>query len=256
MLQVVSLVTLACLAAACGSSRDGGAAPDAGAVPDAPEIPREDIRVDLHGGVQVYDHPEPGLGSVVGTIDVSRRVGEHGEGAERIAAATVALNGVALPKNAVGAFTLFMAPGLMIGPGTQVELVVMAGGNRISYTFDCPDVVMTAPGDGAAVKLGDPVVASWTGLVTNYEGSIDTAMIRIDNYDSVTGHFGVSFKAVQTLDGTTQTATLVTPSALDPGYDGLAVALLVPGKPAVDETHQAIEPYCDLNRRAILKASN
>jgi hypothetical protein len=163
---------------------------------------------------------------------------------------------VALPKNQVGAFTLFMAPGLTIGPGTRVELVVVAGGNRISYTFDCPDVGMTAPVDDQPVKLGDPVVATWTGLVTNYEGSIDTAMVRIDNYDSVTGRFGVSLRAVHTLDGTTQTATLVAPSALDPGYDGLAVVLLVPGKPAVDDIHQAIEPYCDLNRRVILKVSN
>jgi hypothetical protein len=186
-------------------------------------------------------------------MDVYRQVGTH---TEQVPEATVTVNGVSLPRNERGSFTTISTP-LSIGAGTRVELVAAAGATRLTYTFDCPDIVVTAPADGDTVELGDQVVASWSGTVRNYEGSIDTAQISLYNYDSTTGNFSgaTSYHVFQNLDGLTQTATLPIPAAVDPGYDGLAVVLLVPGKPAVDDNHLAVEPYCDLNRRVILKVS-
>jgi hypothetical protein len=196
-----------------------------------------DLHVDLRGGLQIYDHPEPfrGPGGLSAIIDVNRLVGGRAVDAGD---ATLTLNGVSPSRNQLGSFTTLAAPDLHIGPGNRVELVAEAGASRLAYTFDCPDVAMTAPADGALVKLGDPVVASWTGTVRNYEGSIDIARIAL--YD---------------LDGAIQTVTLPTPAAVDPGYDGLAIVLLVPGKPAPDEKQLAIEPYCDLTRRVILNVT-
>jgi hypothetical protein len=219
---------------------------------DAAEPPG-DLHIDLRGGLQVYDHPEPfrGPSGVSAIIDVSRQVGGR---AVAVPDATVTLNDVSLSRNQLGSFTAVTAPDLHIGAGSVVELVAEAGASRLSYIFHCPDAVMTAPADGTVVKLGDPVVASWTGTVRNYEGSIDTATVALYDYDSKTGNFSgaTSFHIAQDLDGATQTVTLPTPSALDRGFDGLAVVLLAPGKPALDDKQLAIEPYCDLTRRVIL----
>jgi hypothetical protein len=218
--------------------------------------PAGDLHLDLRGGLQVYDHPEPfrGPSGLSAIIDVSRLVGGR---AVAVSDATVTLNGVSLARNQLGSFTTVTAPDLHIGAGSRVELLAEAGSSRLTYTFDCPDVVMTAPVDGATVKLGDPVVASWTGTVRNYEGSIDTAMVALQDYDSTTGSFSgaTSFHIAQNLDGATQSVTLPTPAALDRGFDGLAVVLLVPGEPARDDQHLAIEPYCDLTRRVILNVT-
>lgn len=216
----------------------------------------DDLHLDLHGGLQIYDHPEPFRGSsgVSAIIDVSRSVGGHPVAAID---ATVTLNGISLSRNQVGSFTSVTAPDLHIGAGSRVELVAEAGASRLTYTFDCPDVVTTAPADGATVKLGEPVVVAWTGTVRNYAGSIDTAQVALYDYDSKTGNFSgaTSFHIAQALDGTTRTATLPTPAAVDPGFDGLAIVLLAPGKPAPDEEQLAIEPYCDVTRRVILRVA-
>jgi hypothetical protein len=239
----ISALALACLVAACGSNP---AAPPIDAAP-----PTNDLHLDLHAGIQVYDHPDPALGgdTVSGLIDVFREVDGH---SERIPDATVTLNGVSLPRAATGGFTTLHA-GLQIASGSRVALVASAGASGLAYSFDCPDVVMTAPLDGATVALGDPVVASWTGPVRNYEGSIDTAMIMLVGYDSTTGRFDyASIFASQRLDGTTQTATLATPATLDARHDGLGIVVIAPGMPAADPAQRAVEPYCDVNRRVIL----
>jgi hypothetical protein len=240
---------------ACSSHREDVVTPADAADPDA-MAQGGDLHLDLHGGLQIYDHPEPFLGpSGLSTlIDVFRLVDGV---AVAVADATVTLNGVPLPRNQRGSFTAATAPDLHISAGSRVELVAEAGASRLTYTFDCPDVAMTAPADGAAVRLGDPVIASWTGTVRNYEGSIDTAMVALYDYNSNTGNFSgaTSFNIRQNLDGATQTVTLATPAAVDPGFDGLAVVLLAPGEPAPDAQKLAIEPYCDLTRRVILNVT-
>jgi len=250
-------LALACVAAACSADPNGAPAPeDAAAAPEDAAATAGDIHLDLRGGLQIYDHPGAlyGPGGVSGLIDVFRTVGNS---SELIPGATLTLNGVSLPKTARGEFTTVMATGLKIGPGTQVDLVAMAGASRLAYTFDCPDVVVTAPADGDTVVLGEPLVISWTGTVRSYARSIDTASVAIYNYDSTTGIFSgvTSYNASQVLDGSTQTATLPIPPAVDAGFDGLAVMLIAPGEPAADENQLAVEPYCTLNRRVILKVS-
>jgi len=248
MLGIRPCVALAWLASAACSS-DPAAAPADAAAP-------EEIRVDLHGGLQIYDHPEAvyGPSGIGGSIDVYRRVGNT---TEFVPGATLTLNGVSLPKTPRGEFTPVMVAGLKISPGATVDLVAMAGASRLAYAFECPNVVVTTPVDGDTVVLGESVVVSWTGTVRSYERSIDTPMVAIYDYDSRTGNFSgaTSYKISQVLDGSTQTATLPLPSALDKGYDGLAIMLIVPGQPAVDDQQLATEPYCDLNRRVILKVA-
>jgi len=255
MRGISSSFALVWLATAC-SSEPGAVPADAAAGPaDAAPAP-EIVHLDLHGGLQIYDHPGIlyGPGGVSGSIDVFHGVDG---GFELIPGATLTLNGVSLSKTARGGFTTVMATGLEIGPGTTVDLVATAGASRLAYTFDCPNVVVTAPADGATVVLGASLVVSWTGAVRNYEGSIDTAQVALYNYDSRTGNFSgaTSYKVSQKLDGSTQTATLALPSAVDAGYDGFAVMLIAPGKPAADDNQLAIEPYCTLNRRVILTVS-
>ena len=252
---------LACSVVACSSHREDAETPaDAADAADAaaPDAMAQagDLHVDLHGGLQIYDHPEAfrGPAGVSAIIDVFRQVGGV---AVDVGDATLTLNGVSLPRNQRGSFTTLTAPDLHIGPGSRVELLAEAGASHLTYTFDCPDVAMTAPADGVPVKLGEPVVASWTGTVRNYEGSIDIARIALYDYNSKTGDFSGAtlFHIAQVLGDATQTVTLPTPAALDPGYDGLAIVLLVPGQPAPDEDQLAIEPYCDLTRRVILNVT-
>jgi hypothetical protein len=196
----------------------------------------------VRGPFLIIDHPYADQ-DYAALIDVYDHVGND---FTKVDGATVTLNGVALPHYASNGFTTRGATGVTIAPGTSLEIVASHDAARATLAFACRgDLVLTAPAEGTAVAAGEPLTVAWTGaLGTDNAGEPPT--IVVEPYDSVHNRTSFDPSAPRTriqLDGRSSTVTVNLPPATA-GYDGYAVTLSNPGRPAPVPADIGGEPWC------------
>jgi hypothetical protein len=201
----------------------------------------------LAGAFTIIDHPHADEGNGVMAI-ITLFDGDHA-----VTDATLTVNNVPVHSDSNGRFFLYNVPGLTIAPGSRVNLVATSGTRQHSVSFDCPrDVTLTAPAEGATLKVGDQLSVAWSRDLGSDDPFYVTAELTLDefnfaanrNVEDLLPAVGPRRQIVER--GTTQ-ATFTVPQHEISGTntaDGYSVQLWVPGHRASD----AIS-WCTLLRR-------